>query len=124
MLPMTVLRRFDCVLEPTKEAVLKKYESIKDGKVKNVDSILNRTAGDGKDIGFHNHSQLDFQRLKGNPENIANHLADYIAGVSENVREIFGHFNFEAEIEKLEEANRLYMVVAKFADIDLSPEIG
>ncbi|MDE2808920.1 MAG: class I SAM-dependent DNA methyltransferase [Gemmatimonadota bacterium] len=122
MLPMTVLRRFDCVLEPTKEAVLRKYASMQDGIVRNIDSILNRIAGNGEDIGFHNHSQFDFQRLKGDPDNIAHHLGDYIAGFSENVRELFSHFNFEAEIEKLEEANRLYQVVSKFADIDLSPE--
>lgn len=121
MLPMTVLRRFDCVLEPTKEAVIKRWHALQDGKVSNLDRILNQVAGGGKDLGFHNHSELDFQRLKGDPDNIGRHLTDYIAGFSENVRKIFERFEFEKEIEKLEEANRLYLVVSRFAEIDLHP---
>jgi type I restriction enzyme M protein len=72
-------------------------------------------------LGFHNHSQLDFQKLKGDPDNIGRHLADYIAGFSENIRKIFERFEFDKEIEKLEESNRLYQVVAQFAEIDLHP---
>ena len=121
MLPMTILRRFDCVLAPAKEAVVKRYKQIKDGKVKNIDPILNKVAGNGDKFGFHNHSNLDFPKLKGDPDNIGRHLMDYIAGFSENVRKIFEYFEFEKEIEKLEEANRLYLVVSKFADIDLHP---
>ena len=121
MLPMTVLRRFDCVLEPTKEEVVKHWNRHKDGKVKNIDPILNQVAGNGDDLGFHNHSELDFQRLKGDPDNIGRHLTDYIANFSENVRRIFERFEFEKEIEKLEEANRLYLVVSKFAEIDFHP---
>lgn len=121
MLPMTVLRRFDCILEPTKEAVVKRWHTLKDGKIRNIDPILNKVAGGGEDLGFHNHSELDFQRLKGDPDNIGRHLTDYIAGFSENVRKIFERFEFEKEIEKLEEANRLYLVVLKFAEIDLHP---
>src|SRR5436305_8243767 len=64
MLPMTVLRRFDCILEPTKTAVLKRYQKLKEGKTKQFDSILNNVAGGGKDLGFHNHSELDFPKLK------------------------------------------------------------
>ncbi len=122
MLPMTVLRRFDCVLEPTKEEVVKHWNRHKDGKVKNIDPILNQVAGNGEDLGFHNHSELDFQRLKGDPDNIGRHLTDYIANFSENVRRIFERFEFEKEIEKLEEANRLYLVVSKFAEIDFHPK--
>ena len=121
MLPMTVLRRFDCVLAPTKEAVIGEWQKRKDGKVKDIDRILDRVAGNGTDIGFHNHSELDFQRLKGDPDNIGRHLTDYIASFSENVRRIFERFDFGTEIEKLEEANRLYLVVSKFAEIDLHP---
>lgn len=122
MLPMTVLRRFDCVLEPTKADVVKRYQQLKDGKVKNIDPILNKVAGRGEDLGFHNHSELNFQRLKGDPDNIGRHLWDYIVGFSENVRRIFERFEFEKEIEKLEEANRLYLNVSKFSEIDLHPE--
>jgi type I restriction enzyme M protein len=123
MLPLTVLRRFDCVLEATKPAVLKRYKQLEGGKVKNVDPILNKVAGGGTDIGFHNHSALDFEKLKGDPDHIALNLMQYIKGFSANVRDIFlEYFEFQTEIEKLEEANRLYLVVSKFADIDLHPD--
>ena len=123
MLPLTVLRRFDAVLAPSKSAVLKRYGELKKKKIENVDAILNNLAKDedGNALGFHNHSQLDFQKLKGDPDNVGRHLEDYIAGFSENVREIFGRFEFSKEIEKLEESNRLYQVVSQFAEIDLHP---
>ncbi|RMX10994.1 SAM-dependent DNA methyltransferase [Vandammella animalimorsus] len=123
MLPLTVLRRFDAVLAPSKEAVLKRYEQLKAKKIPNIDAILNQLAKDehGNPLGFHNHSQLNFQKLKGDPDHIARHLADYINGFSENVRKIFERFEFDKEIEKLEESNRLYQVVSQFANIDLHP---
>lgn len=132
MLPLTVLRRFDAVLAPTKDAVCKKYgeldarnkELIAKGKEPvGVDPILNNLAKDekGNPLGFHNHSDLDFRKLKGDPDNISHHLTTYIHGFSENIQKIFERFEFEKEIEKLEEANRLYQVVAQFAEIDLHP---
>ncbi len=123
MLPLTVLRRFDAVLASTKEAVLKRYETLKDKDPQLVDRVLNELAKDedGQSLGFHNHSQLDFRKLKGDPDNIGRHLVDYINGFSDNIRKIFERFEFEKEIEKLEEANRLYQVVAQFAEIDLHP---
>lgn len=123
MLPLTVLRRFDAVLAPTKEAVLKRYETLKGKDPQLVDRVLNELAKDedGNPLGFHNHSQLDFRKLKGDPDNIGRHLIDYINGFSENIRKIFERFEFDKEIEKLEEANRLYQVVAQFAEIDLHP---
>jgi len=124
MLPLTVLRRFDCVLEPTKEEILTQYERIKGKDPEVIDRILNQRAegSDGQPLGFHNHSRLDFQKLKGDPDNIGRHLTDYINGFSQNIRDIFEKFEFEKEIEKLEEANRLYQVVSKFAEIDLHPD--
>jgi len=124
MLPLTVLRRFDAVLAPTKEAVLRKHATLKDKDPQLVDRILNELAKDeeGKPLGFHNHSQLDFAKLKGDPDNIGRHLTDFINGFSENIRKIFERFEFDKEVEKLEEANRLYQVVARFAEIDLHPE--
>jgi len=88
-----------------------------------IDAILNTLVKNegGTPLGFHNHSQLDFYKLKGDPDNIGRHLADYIAGFSENVRKIFDRFEFNQEIDKLEESNRLYQVVAQFAEIDLHP---
>jgi len=125
MLPMTVLRRFDCVLELTKPQVLKKYEQLEAvGKIKNVDATLNTFAKDknGESLGFHSHSKLDFKALKGDPDNVGRHLQDYINGFSENIRKIFDRFEFDKEIEKMEESNRLYLVVSSFAEIDLHPD--
>ncbi|MBK1644462.1 DNA methyltransferase [Thiocapsa imhoffii] len=124
MLPLTVLRRFDAVLAPSKEAVLKRYAELSSKGIPNIDVILNNLAKDedGTPLGFHNHSQLDFYKLKGDPDNIGRHLADYINGFSENIRKIFERFEFDKEIEKLEESNRLYQVVAQFAEIDLHPK--
>ncbi len=124
MLPMTVLRRFDGVLAFSKPQVLKKYELLEaSGKIKNVDATLNAFAKDenGTSLGFHNHSKLDFKALKGDPDNVGRHLQDYINGFSENIRKIFERFEFDKEIEKMEEANRLYLVVSSFAEIDLHP---
>jgi type I restriction enzyme M protein len=119
MLPMTVLRRFDCVLAPTKPKVLAEYERSK-GKFKGeaLDARLNKAAGQR----FHNHSPLDFEKLKGDPDHIAQHLVSYIQGFSANVRRIFEYFEFENEIEKMREANILYLVVSKFCDVDLHPD--
>ena len=119
MLPMTVLRRFDCVLASSKAKVLAEYARRKGGRVEGeaLERRLNRAAGQR----FHNRSPLDFQKLKGDPDNIARHLVSYINGFSQNVRGVFEFFEFENEIEKMSEANILYLVVSKFADVDLHP---
>ncbi len=121
MLPMTILRRFDCVLAPTKEKVLREYAKRKEGKVKDdaLDKYLNKAAGNQR---FHNHSPLTFEKLKGDPDNIEKHLVSYIKGFSKNVRTIFEFFEFENEIEKMNEANILYLVVSNFCDVDLHPD--
>ena len=119
MLPMTVLRRFDCVLAPTKPEVLAEHSrwgGRLDGDA--LDVRLNRAAGQR----FHNHSPLDFEKLKGDPDNIAQHLVSYIQGFSANVRDIFEYFDFETEIEKMRESNILYLVVSKFGDVALHPD--
>lgn len=119
MLPMTVLRRFDCVLAPTKNQVLSAYERWH-GKLEGdaLDRTLNQSAGQR----FHNHSALDFEKLKGDPDQIAAHLTNYIQGFSGNVRRIFEYFEFESEIEKMREASILYLVVSRFCDVDLHPD--
>lgn len=119
MLPITVLRRFDCVLAPTKAKVLAEHARVKDKlKDKALDAKLDGAAGQR----FHNHSPLDFEKLKGDPDHIAQHLVSYINSFSANVRQIFQYFEFETEIEKMREANILYLVVSKFCDVDLHPE--
>jgi type I restriction enzyme M protein len=119
MLPMTVLRRFDCVLAPTKARVLAEHERRQGGRLNDdaLDWILNHAAGQR----FHNHSPLDFEKLKGDPDHIAEHLVSYIQGFSANVRTIFDFFEFNTEIDKMREANILYLVVSKFCDVDLHP---
>ena len=118
MLPMTVLRRLDCVLEPTKDKVLAKLKSLRGGKVKNLEPILNKVAGQA----FHNTSRFTFEKLKGDPNNIAANLTHYIKGFSSRAREIIEHFGFEEHIAKLETADRLYLIVSKFCEIDLHPD--
>ena len=119
MLPMTVLRRFDCVLASSKAKVLAEHARRKGGKVEGeaLDQRLNMAAGQR----FHNHSPLDFEKLKGDPDNVEKHLVSYIKGFSRNVRDIFDFFEFENEIERMREANILYLVVSKFCDVDLHP---
>jgi type I restriction enzyme M protein len=119
MLPMTVLRRFDCVLAGTKDKVLAEYEKRKDGKLlgDGLDQMLNKVAKQR----FHNRSPLDFDKLKGDPDNIEKHLVSYIKGFSANVRTIFDYFEFEKEIEKMKDSNILYLIVSKFSEVDLDP---
>jgi type I restriction enzyme M protein len=118
ILPLTVLRRLDCVLEPTKDKVLARAKTLKGGKVGNIEPILNRIAK----VPFHNTSRLDFQKLKGEPDKIAANLTRYIKSFSTKAREIIDYFGFESEIAKLDESDRLFLVVSKFCDIDLHPD--
>src|SRR5687767_8637182 len=91
MLPMTVLRRFDCVLEATKDQVVARYKQI-EGKFEAdaLDSILNNVVGKG--FRFHNHSELSFRNFTGDTNNLNHHLQDYINGFSANVRDIFNRY--------------------------------
>ena len=120
MLPLVVLRRLDCVLEPTKDNVLEKYVSMRGGKVQNLDPILNQVSGHQ----FHNTSKFTFKKLKDDPNNLAANLTAYIKGFSSNARDIIEKFGFEKEIEKLDKHDRLYLIISKFADdIDLHPDV-
>lgn len=119
MLPMTVLRRFDCVLADSKDKVLTQFKARKETlKDEALDAYLNKAAGQK----FHNRSPLDFEKLKGDPDNIDKHLVSYIKGFSKNIQVIFDRFDFGAEIERMKEANILYLVVSKFCDVDLHPD--
>jgi type I restriction enzyme M protein len=118
MLPMTVLRRLDCVLEPTKDKVHAKLKTLEGGKVKNVEPLLCRVTG----VPFYNTSRYTFEKLKGDPNNIAANLTNYIKGFSGRAREIIEHFGFEEHIAKLDKADRLFLLVSKFCEIDLHPD--
>lgn len=110
ILPLSVLRRFDSLLEPTKMAVLEKTKIVKH------DAILNKITG----YDFNNTSPFDFMSLLKDPDNIAANLRNYIQGFSPNVRIIFERFDFEDEIKKMDEHNLLYSVIKLFASIDLN----
>jgi type I restriction enzyme M protein len=118
ILPLTVLRRLDCVLEASKEDVLKKFEQLKTTNIENLDPILNKTAG----YNFHNRSNFDFNKLIADPNNIASNLRNYINGFSEDAREIIEQFEFENQINKLDDNNLLFMIVKRFQEIDLHPD--
>jgi type I restriction enzyme M protein len=120
ILPMAVLRRFDCVLAETKQEVLKKYEDLKKSGLQNMDPVLNRISKQE----FNNTSKYDFEKLLADPDNIANNLRNYINGFSKNVRQIIEHFDFDKEITKLNDNNLLYLVVSEFNKIDLHPYVG
>ena len=119
MLPLVVLRRLDCVLDNTKARVLTEYTKIKDSGSGLIDAKLRRITG----VPFYNTSQFDFQKLKGDPDGVASNLVNYMKGFSPKAASILDSFKFEGQIEKLEKANRLFLVVSKFAEIDLHPEV-
>jgi type I restriction enzyme M protein len=117
ILPFTILRRLDCVLSKTHDAVLKKYEAIKDGGY-DLDKMLPPTSG----YPFFNTSKFTLQKVAETPDDVRDNLEALINGFSQNVRDIFDKFGFIAVIDKLAEKNRLYLVVQRFAETDLSPE--
>lgn len=117
ILPFTVLRRLDCVLESTKPAVLVEYaEKTKAGL--NPEPFLLRKAGQS----FYNTSEMDMKRLMGDQDHIRENLFSYVQAFSVDVRDIFERFDFAAQIEKLAKNGLLYQVTEKFAGIDLHPE--
>ncbi|MGV8865064.1 MAG: type I restriction-modification system subunit M [Pseudomonas sp.] len=116
ILPFTVLRRLDCVLEPTKQAVLDEFAA-RDGKGVNVEPFLLRKAGQT----FYNTAKLDMKRLIGDQDNIAQNLYAYVQAFSPEVRDIFERFEFAAHVDRLAKAGLLYQVTEKFARVDLHP---
>jgi type I restriction enzyme M protein len=117
ILPLVVIRRLDAVLEPTKDAVLAKYEQYKD-KVDNVGPILEQVTGEQ----FSNVSQLTFRKLLDDPSTIADNLRSYIAGFSGSARDVIDKFELDTQIARLDKADLLYMVIARLADLDLHPD--
>jgi type I restriction enzyme M protein len=117
VLPLTVIRRLDCVLEPTKQAVLEKHKQLA-GKIENVEPVLQAVAGQQ----FFNTSPLTFTKLLDDPNTIAESLQLYVGGFSEAAKDVIDKFDFAVQIERLRKANILYQVIGKFADIDLHPE--
>ena len=118
ILPFTVLRRLDCVLEPTKEAVLKEKEKREAAKL-NPEPFLLKKSGQL----FYNTSPMDMKKLMGDQDNIRENLFAYIQAFSPAVRDIFECFDFHTQVERLAKASLLYLITEKFATIDLHPEV-
>ncbi|MEU9828525.1 type I restriction-modification system subunit M [Micromonospora chersina] len=119
ILPLTVLRRLDCVLEPTKDAVLDRHKQLKDLGVQNMDPVLRKAAG----LSFYNTSEMSFRKLLGDQDHVALNLRAYIGGFSPGAVDVLEKYGFDTQISRLAEAGLLYQVVAKFADIDLHPNV-
>jgi type I restriction enzyme M protein len=114
ILPFTILRRLDCILEPTRDqvrALAKKYEG----------GALDAQVRRKTTLRFYNTSEYDFAKLLADPEGLRTNLIDYISKFSANV-DVFPRFKFEGELATLDEKGRLYQVVSKFAEVDLHPD--
>ena len=119
ILPLTVLRRLDCVLAPTRRKVLAVQARFK-GRLDNLDPQLRRASG----FAFYNTSRYDFEKLLADAPHVAQNLRNYIAGFSPNMREVLEMFDFDNTISKLDEAGLLFQVVQRFGDprVDLHPD--
>jgi len=115
ILPFTLLRRLECVLEETKPEVIAKFEAVKVMPVEAQEKLLTHTAR----LSFYNTSKMDLNHL--GETGVASNLESYIQSFSSNAREIFEHFDFFNTIDKLEEADLLYKVTKQFAKTDLHP---
>lgn len=118
ILPLTVIRRFDCILSATKEAVLEKFEQIKDLPMRDV--LLRNVSG----YQFYNTSKYTFERLLDDPDNIETNFRDYLNGFSPNVNEIIEKFKFDIHITTMAQKNILYIVLKEFTTpkADLHPD--
>lgn len=114
ILPLTVLRRLDCVMAPTRQAVRDLDATL---TMANKDQMLRLAAK----LSFYNTSQQDFSTIASSAPDVARNLVDYINGFSPNAREIIDKYEFHAQIDRLAAAKLIYPVVQKFRDIDLSP---
>ena len=119
ILPLTVLRRLDCVPAPTKRKVLE-VQARYAGRIDNLDPQLRRAAG----FAFYNASRYDFEKLLADAPHVAQNLRHYIAGFSPNMREVLEKFDFDNTISKLDESGLLFQVVQRFGDpqVNLHPD--
>lgn len=124
MLPLVVLRRLDCVLEPTKEAVLAQHRKLIAQNMPEaaMHKLLGKAADPKRTHPLYNTSPYTFAKLLGDSDSIAANLVSYIHGFSPDARRIFERFKFSEQIEKLDASNRLFTVVKAMAEIDLHPK--
>jgi len=116
ILPFTVLKRLDAVLEPTKDKVITRFNEL-EGKVQDL-GILRRVTG----YEFYNTSPFTIKKLLDDPTNIERNIQNYIDGFSDNVKDIFKKFKFEVQLERLKGGDLLYLILKEFDKIDLHPE--
>lgn len=117
ILPLTVIRRFDCILADTKAAVLEKYEQVKELPMRDI--LLRNASG----YPFYNTSRFTFERLLDDPDNIEANFRDYLNGFSPNVAEIIEKFKFDGHITTMAQKNILFIVLKEFTTpkADLHP---
>src|SRR5438046_7620545 len=118
ILPLTVLRRLDCVLAPTKEKVLLRQSALRGKGLQDMDGQLRRASG----FAFYNTSRYDFEKLLADAPHLAANLRNHIAGFSPNMREVLERFDFDNTISKLDEAGLLFQVLERFKNVDLHPD--
>ncbi|MET9759158.1 class I SAM-dependent DNA methyltransferase [Streptomyces sp. NPDC006372] len=118
ILPFTVLRRLECVLEPTREKVAEIAEQHKDGGI-DPDRFLRRASGHS----FYNRSSLTLKKIAADPQNAAQNLQVYVGAFSDNARGVLDRFEFAQQIKRLDAAGLLYQVIGRFTDLDLRPEV-
>ena len=118
ILPLTVLRRLDCVLAPTKQQVLEANAEYKH-KIDDLDDLLRARSG----FAFYNTSLYDFEKLLGDAPNLAQNLRNYIGGFSPNMRQVIDKFDFDNTITKLDDADLLFQVLERFKTVDLHPDV-
>jgi type I restriction enzyme M protein len=122
ILPMTVIRRLDAVLEPTKDKVLETHEKYKD-KLNDLTALLT-SKQNGSGQAFYNTSPYTLKKLLDDPKNLRSNFENYLNGFSDNVQDIISKFKFRNELETLDEAGKLFSTIEKFVSpkIDLRPE--
>lgn len=117
ILPLTLLKRLDSVLSDSKTEVLSTFNQY-DGKVAGIGDILKSITK----TGFYNTSPYDFYKLLDDQKDIAKNLRHFIAGFSDNVKQIFEKFAFEKQLEKMEGGNMLYLIIKEFNKVNLHPD--
>ena len=118
ILPLTVLRRLDCVLAPTKEKVLERQAALWERGLEDLDRQLRIASG----FAFYNTSRYDFEKLLADAPQLAANLRNYIVGFSANMHEVLERFDFDNTISKLDEAGLLFQVLERFRTVDLHPD--
>ncbi|MDH6490763.1 class I SAM-dependent DNA methyltransferase [Streptomyces sp. SAI-127] len=118
ILPFTVLRRLECVLEPTREKVVETVAKFA-GQEIDTDHFLRKASGHS----FYNKSDLTLRKIAADPQNAAKNLQIYVGAFSENAREVLDKYEFNQQVRKLDSANLLYQVIGRFTDLDLHPDV-